>query len=117
MAIRIRQFLEPVPDVMTLPDESIELRQVLQAVGVPHEHAVIEYRLSTHHNIWFATNPPTKSLVFMEPNISVSGTAIRHQIQLIATHAEPRMGSVQIDQTITDRSGQKTLDLCAVIVR
>jgi hypothetical protein len=91
------------------------LRQTLETDDGAAENVIIEYRLSASHNVWFLTpnGTPVKTLTFQEV-VTDEPTPLRHTVKMDATHAGPEMGSVQIDETITEDNGQKRVDLCVV---
>lgn len=114
MSVRIIESVHPSPRSILLPGETT-LEQVLQADGDAEEKLIIEYRLSASHNVWFLTpgDMPVKTLTFQE-TISDLPTPLHHRVRLDQTHESPELGSVQIDEIITEPNGKKRMDLCIV---
>jgi hypothetical protein len=113
MAIQIRAHLTATPNPTSLP-RRVDFHQTLRS-NMDGESVDVVYQMDPDHQIWFkdANNKLTKTI---QRTLQVS-RADQQVLTRIALQKGPGNGpmtSVEIDQTITDSSGNKIPDSCVL---
>ena len=113
MAIQIRAHLTASPNPTSLP-RRIDFRQTLRG-NIDGEEVDVVYQMDPDHQIWFkdADGKPAKSIQ-RTLQVSQADQQVLTRITLQKGPGTGPMTSVEIDQTITDSSGNKIPDSCVL---
>jgi hypothetical protein len=113
MAIQIRAHLTVSPNPTSLP-RRIDFHQTLRS-NMDGESVDVVYQMDPGHEIWFkdGDGKPAKSIQ-RTLQVSRADQPVLTRIALQKGPGKGPMTSVEIDQTITDSSGNKIPDSCVL---
>jgi hypothetical protein len=113
MAIQIRAHLTATPNPADLP-RRIDFHQTLRS-NVDGETVVVVYQMDPGHEIWFKDgNGKAVKAIQRTFQVSQADQPVLTRITLQKGPGTGPMASVEIDQTITDSSGNRIPDNCTL---
>ncbi|MFY9823061.1 MAG: hypothetical protein WAM82_16890 [Thermoanaerobaculia bacterium] len=115
MAIQIRSHLTAAPNPTSLPHR-IDFRQTLRS-NIAGEQIAMEYQMDPDHGVWFKDgNGNATKTIQRTLQVSQTDQPVLTRITLQRGPGTWPMMSVEIDQTITDSTGNKIPDSCVLSI-